>query len=73
MQVRHLERGSEQTEKATKSNIGKRARSQKVLPLTQILQCTFFYNSIFIPPWFLVLQQAIKRAHPRKRLPMNLK
>ena len=51
-QLRHLGRGV--VKKATKTEVERRACSQKVTLLSKILLCTFFFNLSFIPSWFLI-------------------
>ena len=59
--------GSRRTKQQKMTRKGRRA-VKIVMPITQILPCTFFCNSVFIRSLFhmIMLQQAAKRAYPRE-------
>ena len=73
MQVRHLGRG--RVDEESNKNIQKgESIVKKVISLTQILVCAFFYNSNLSFLLSIMLQSTTKRGHPRKSLTVyNLK
>ena len=69
-QVSHLGRGVDE-ESNKKRHTKEGAQSKKWCPSHKILLCTFFFNSIFIPSWFLIKLQKYyseqKKEHIQKK------